>query len=64
MIQIRLKKKFNNKTEAWRYLMSLVDAGDESEFESVGKEKTGYTGLNLSDEIKELGLQEVCDKKQ
>ena len=59
VIQIRLKKKFNNTTDAWRYLMSVVNPGDESEFESYGKEKKKYTGPVLEDEIESMGLHET-----
>uniref|UniRef100_A0A6M3LXT9 Uncharacterized protein n=1 Tax=viral metagenome TaxID=1070528 RepID=A0A6M3LXT9_9ZZZZ len=59
MIQIRLKKRFTNTTDAWKYLLSLVNPGDEDEFESFGKEKGEYKGPSLDDDLHYFGLRAI-----
>ena len=55
MITIKLKKEFKSNSEAWRYLMTFITAGDEEEFESIGEEEEESVSYYDND-IKELGL--------
>lgn len=59
MIRIQLKKKFETKTEAWRYLLSIVHPGDETYFEAVGNKTKQSNVVNFADDLKELGLEPV-----
>ena len=55
-----MKKRFDTKSEASRFIMSLVDPEDESYFEFVGKRKKGSIEEDINatfeNELSELGL--------
>ena len=59
MIRIRLKEKFENEEEAWRFLLSIVHPGDETHFESTGKPKKINTVNYFEEGLKSLGLEPV-----
>lgn len=65
MIRVQLKKRFDTRSKAVRFLMSIVDHGDETYFEFVGKRKKGATEENadatLKNELSELGLKSGVD---
>lgn len=58
MIRVRLKKKFESKSEAWEFILSLVEPGNEMYFETTGK-ATKVSNPSYENELKELGLVET-----
>ena len=65
MIRVQLKKRFDTKSEASRFLMCVVDPGDEQYFELMGKEKNGIVEKNcLLEDLKNMGLVGVCNREK
>lgn len=65
MIRVQLKKRFETNSEAVQLLMGIVNPGDESYFEFVGKEKKGSVEKNsLLEDLKKIGLVEVCNHEK